>query len=153
MAYMAASKDCQKLQQTILRPCIWAWNILNAKVDDQRKGNHTHTFKRAAFTNKHKWGCSPFTKNKKKKKKNRIPYSKPEQVAIYLEIQGNSSSPTPLLFFPGMLAKMQLEDIRKESIFNLKFDYIPFQAKTSLQLEIFIKKDTHYEQPTSRSIV
>ena len=92
-------------------------------------------------------------KKRKKKKKNRIPYSKPEQVAIYLEIQGNSSSPTPLSFVPGMLAKMQLEDIRKESIFNLNFDCIPFQAKTSLQLEIFINKDTHYEQPTSRSIV
>jgi hypothetical protein len=52
-----------------------------------------------------------------------------------------------------MLAKMQLEDIRKESIFNLNFDCIPFQAKTSLQLEIFIKKDTHYEQPASRSTV
>jgi len=51
-------------------------------------------------------------RKKRKKKTNRIPYSKPEQVAIYLEIQGNSSSPTPLLFFPGMLAKMQLEDIR-----------------------------------------
>jgi hypothetical protein len=37
-------------------------------------------------------------KIRKKKKKNRIPYSKPEQVAIYLEIQGNSSSPTPLIF-------------------------------------------------------
>ena len=83
-------------------------NILNANVDDYHKGNYTHTFKRAAFTNKHKWGCSPFAK-KKKKKTNRIPYSKPEQVAVYLEIQGNSSSPTPLLFFPGMLAKMQLE--------------------------------------------
>lgn len=73
-------------------------NILNANVDDYHKGNYMHTFKRAAFTNKHKCGCSPFAKNKKKKKKNRIPYSKPEQVAIYLEIQGNSSSPTPLIF-------------------------------------------------------
>ena len=75
-----------------------------------------------------------------------------KQVAIYLEIQGNSSSPTPLLFFSGMLAKMQLEDMRKECIFNLDFDYIPFQAKTNLQLEIFINKDKNYEQPTSRSI-